>query len=128
MRGNRFQHAHALLRTVEQLDELHRGEDEIEAAPEVERAGIRGHGVELHLPRLRAPRRLLEERRLEVDAGDAVAAAREPDRHPARAAAEVEHVARRLAGQLVPQGQVGGVGAALHVVPDGLGHSQNGGA
>ena len=90
----------------------------VEPAAEVERAGVRGHACRAPPSTPARAARLLEERRLEVDAGDAVAAAREAKRHPAGAATEVEHVARRFAGQLVPQRQVGGVVAALDVVPD----------
>ena len=53
-----------------------------------------------------------------VERGDVVPVAGEPQRDAARAGADVEHRAARLARQLAPQRQVGVVAAALDVVPD----------
>ena len=59
-----------------------------------------------------------EQRAVEVERGHRVAGARQRQRHPAGAGADVEHRAGLRGGQLAPQRQVGRVGAALDVVPD----------
>ena len=105
----------------EQLHELHRGEHQVEPAAEVERAGVRGHACR---GRPSTPARAAHAS--SRNAGSrSTPVTRWPRRasrtdDPARPAAEVEDVARRRLRQLVPQGQVGGVGAALDVVPDRL--------
>ena len=69
-----------------------------------------------------APRRARAARRAapasRSSAVDRVARAREVERDAPGARADVEHGAARRRGQLAPQRQVGGVGAALDVVPD----------
>ena len=55
---------------------------------------------------------------LEVDGDDVVAPPREVERDAARAGADVEDRPARRGRQLAPERQVGGVAAALDVVPD----------
>ena len=78
----------------------------------------------------RSPRTLSqhgEELGVEVERGDRVAGGGERERDAAGAGADVEDPVRGLGRQLVPERQVGRVGAALDVVPDGVlgdGHRQ----
>ena len=106
---------------VEQLHELHRGQDEVEAATEVERAGVGDGGLDVAACPRRARRELLEQVRVEVERRHAVAAARERAGHPP-VPQPSSSTSQRLprSAQLVPRVEVGGVGAALDVVPDRL--------
>ena len=104
----------------QQLDRLHRHGDEREDAL----AGVEGRGVGddgAHRQAVGALGQRGQQVRVDVERRDLVAGAGEVERHAPGAGADVEHRAAGLVRQLAPQRQVGGVGAALDVVPDHLG-------
>ena len=92
-------------------------------SPELELAGVGGDGRERQ-----AAAALLEHReqlRLEIDADHLVAASGQMQGDATGSAAEIDHGASGRARQLLPERQIGRVGAALDVVPDRDAHCQN---
>ena len=107
---------------AEQLDGLHRHEDQPEAPPRRgrSRARRRRPSRPAARPRARAARRAASAER--SSATTSWPRAGEMQRHAAGAGADVEHRAAVDGREVAPQRQVLGVGAALDVVPDDLGH------
>src|SRR4051812_3069352 len=106
---------------AEELDRLHRHEDQREApAAEVELARVGRDRLDRQPDRPRAQRG--EQRRRAVERDDRVPARREVQGDTAGAGADVEHRAGLPSGELAPQRQVLGIAGALDIVPDDLGH------
>ena len=101
---------------AEQLQRLHRHEDEREPAVEGEVARVGDHGLDgqpggavLERP---------EERRVDVERDDRRAASRQRKGDPAGAGADVEHRTAGLVGEVMPERKILAVVAALEVVPE----------
>ncbi len=134
VREGRAQRRGAARLAAEQVHELHRRKDRREGAAEIELAGVRAHRLDLDTgfgapggERVQELLREVERRHVDAPAG-------EGERHASGPRPQLEHRPARLGGELGPDRQVGGVGAALDVVPDhlrvqsGRAHCQNSGA
>jgi hypothetical protein len=111
----------------QQLDRLHRHDDEREAPVQRKGLGVRGDGRHRQSRGLRAHRERVEQHRLEVQRRDLVSGARQLQGDAPRAGADVEDTTSLRRRELPPQPGVRGIAAALHVVPDdqrGEGHRQ----
>ena len=106
----------ALLGVREQLHGLHRHQDQREARADGEIPGVCDDGP--HGQPACAPPQLGQQNRVEVQRGHLVPAGGQVERDPSGSRPNVEHGARRLSGELAPEGEIGGVSAALHVVPE----------
>ncbi len=111
----------AAVGAAEQLDGLHGHEDQAEPPlAEVEVAGVGRDGLDRQPGRAGAQGGEQVGRAVERD--DPVALAGEVERHAPGPGADVEHRPGVADREIAPQRQVLGVGAALDVVPDDLGH------
>ena len=94
------------------------------APGELEAGGVGLLGADGEALALGARAQGREQLAVEVERGDVVAGAGEVQRHPAGAGADVEHRAGLGRRELAPQREVGGVAAALDVVPVDRAHRQ----
>src|SRR5689334_8029853 len=133
----------ALAGRLEQLEELHRGQDDVELAPQFEAARVADDGSRADVAGRGALAQLRRQPWIEVETCNAVPGRRQIEGHAPGAAAEIEHATRAIRsggarGEVAPKAEVGAVGAALEVVPDDRRdlrgqraqrvHSQNGAA
>jgi len=104
-------------RVDQELDDLHRSEDEREAATESKGPGIGAHGLEAEAALAGAGGAGVDQGRIGVEGNDIVASRREVEGDATGARAQLEDRPARALGELPPQREVGLVATALDVVP-----------